>query len=222
MSMQGESIATPTVDEKLEVIVLPVADDDRAKRFYMGLGWRLDADFRVGEDGRRIQLTPPGSECSIQFGRGITNATPGSSEALIAVDDIDRARNDLLSRGANVSEVFHFEDDQVVTGPSPDHLSYRTWATFRDPDGNTWLLQEIRERLPGRVSAPSTKPEIATLTKLLREAEEHHGAYDASAPKHHWSDWYAAYIVAIEHGRTSEEAARDAARHLEEMRTQTS
>jgi catechol 2,3-dioxygenase-like lactoylglutathione lyase family enzyme len=139
-----------TVDMKLEVVTLPVSDVDRAKRFYEGLGWRLDADIVRGEDFRVVQLTPPRSTCSISFGKGITTDEPGSIQRLLlAVHDIDAAREELLSRGAEVGEVFHLEGGPVP-GPDPQGRSYQTYASFRDPDGNGWLLQEIKTRLPGR------------------------------------------------------------------------
>jgi catechol 2,3-dioxygenase-like lactoylglutathione lyase family enzyme len=211
-----------TVDTKLEVVVIPVSDVDRAKRFYEGLGWRLDADFATGDDWRGVQLTPPGSPCSVIFGKGVTTAVPGSAQGLfLIVDDIDAARAQLVGQGADVSEVFHFEGRIHVTGtkgrvpgPDPEGHSYRTWASFRDPDGNGWLLQEIKTRLPGR----GLSLDVATLTELLRETEKHHGEYEPTAPKHHWSGWYAAYIVARENGRTSEEAAKDATLHIEGAR----
>ena len=207
------------VDTKLELVVIPVSDVDRAKRFYGSLGWRLDADFATGNDWRGVQLTPPGSPCSVIFGKGITTAAPGSVQGLVLiVDDIGSARAELRGHGVDVSEVFHFERDIQVTGtngrapgPDPEGRSYRSWASFSDPDGNGWLLQEIKTRLPGR----GLSLDVATLTDLLRETEEHHGAYEATAPKHHWSEWYAAYIVARERGRTPEEAAKDAALHME-------
>jgi catechol 2,3-dioxygenase-like lactoylglutathione lyase family enzyme len=147
-----------TVALRFEVTVLPVADDDRAKAFYERLGWRLDADVPVGEDFRIIQLTPPGSPASIQFGRGTTTAAPGSAQGLyLVVDDIDAARAELISRGAQVSEVFHeqslggrFNATERLAGPAPDRATYGSFAAFSDPDGNTWLLQEITQRLPGR------------------------------------------------------------------------
>ena len=207
-----------TVDLKLEVVILPVSDVDRAKRFYQSLGWRLDADFAAGEDWRAVQLTPPGSPCSVIFGKGITTAAPGSVQGLVLiVDDIGTARAELRGHGVDVSEVFHFERDIHVTGtngrapgPDPEGRSYRSWASFSDPDGNGWLLQEIKTRLPGR----GLGTDVATLTELLRETEEHHGAYEATAPKHHWSEWYAAYMVARERGRAPEEAANDASFHM--------
>jgi catechol 2,3-dioxygenase-like lactoylglutathione lyase family enzyme len=206
-----------TVDLKLEVVVIPVSDADRAKRFYGGLGWRLDADFANNEGWRVVQFTPPGSPCSIHFGMGVTTAVPGSIKNLyLVVSDIEAARKELIGRGVNVSEAFHFTalGGPRATGPAPDGRSYGTFATFSDPDGNSWLLQEIKTRLPGR----GTNPDVDAMTVLLREAEEHHGKYEATAPKHHWSGWYAAYIVARERGRAPEEAAKDAALHTESAR----
>jgi len=210
------------VDTKLEVVVIPVSDVDRSKRFYESLGWRLDADFATGDDWRGVQLTPPGSPCSVIFGKGVTTAAPGSVQGLVLiVDDIGTARAELVGHGVDVSEVFHFERDIHVTGtsgrapgPDPEGRSYRSWASFSDPDGNGWLLQEIKTRLPGR----GLSTDVATLTELLRETEEHHGAYEATAPKHHWSEWYAAYMVARERGRAPEEAANDAALHMKGAR----
>jgi catechol 2,3-dioxygenase-like lactoylglutathione lyase family enzyme len=211
-----------TVETKLEVVVIPVSDVDRAKRFYGGLGWRLDADFATGDDYRIVQLTPPGSPCSIIFGKGVTTAVPGSVQGLfLIVSDVEAARAELLLHGVDVSEVFHFGGgihvvgtQGRVPGPDPEGRSYSSWASFRDPDGNGWLLQEIKARLPGRGLAQN----VASLTELLREAETHHGEYEPTAPKHHWSAWYAAYILAREEGRTPEEAARDSALHIEGVR----
>jgi catechol 2,3-dioxygenase-like lactoylglutathione lyase family enzyme len=147
----GASPAPATVDLKLEAVALPVSDVDRAKQFYENLGWRLDADIALGEDFRIVQLTPPHSECSIQFGKGLTAAAPGSAQRLLlTVGDIDAARAELISRGANVGEVFHL-DKGPVPGPDPQGRTYQTYASFNDPDGNSWLLQEITSRLPGRV-----------------------------------------------------------------------
>ena len=143
-------MSTPIADMKLEVVTLPVSDVDRAKRFYEDLGWRMDADIVVGEDFRVVQVTPPHSQCSIAFGKGLTTAEPGTVQRLIlAVDDIDAAREGLISRGAEVSEVFHLAGGRVP-GPDPQGRSYQTYASFSDPDGNAWLLQEIKTRLPGR------------------------------------------------------------------------
>ena len=199
-----------TVDTKLEVITIPVSDIDRAKRFYEGLGWRLDADFS-GDGWRAVQLTPPGSPCSIHLG---TTAVPGSAQGLfLIVDDIEAARADLIEKGAEVSEPFHYAGIRGprLPGPDPERGSYRSYASFSDPDGNGWLLQEIKTRLPGR----GLSLDVATLTELLQETEKRHGAYEPTAPKHHWSGWYAAYVVARERGKTPDEAAKDATLHIE-------
>lgn len=220
---QGRKIPAGIVDTKLEVIVLPVSDVDRAKRFYEGLGWRLDADFTKDEEFRVLQLTPPGSPCSIIFGKGVTSAAPGSvQELMLIVDDVAAAREQLIAHGADVSEVFHDESGVFIhagakgraPGPDPDGRSYFTWASFEDPDGNGWLLQEVRTRLPGRVTGEALITDVAALTQLLQETEERHGKYEPTAPKHHWSQWYAAYMVAREHGRSPDEAASDAAQHV--------
>jgi catechol 2,3-dioxygenase-like lactoylglutathione lyase family enzyme len=211
-------------DFKLEVVVIPVADVDRSKRFYGSLGWRLDADFAFENGFRIVQFTPPGSGCSIQFGTHVTSATPGSVQGLyLVVPDIEAARNELAGCTADVSDVFHpsapgaqFQTDGTngrVSGPAPDHASYGSFATFSDPDGNRWLLQEINTRLPGR----GLNLDVSTLTDLLRETEMRHGAYEPTAPKHHWSGWYAAYIVARERGKTSDEAVKDATLHIESV-----
>jgi len=209
------------VETKFEAVVIPVSDVDRAKRFYADLGWRLEADFAFDNGFRVVQFTPPGSPCSVQFGTNITSAAPGSAQGLyLIVSDIEAARAEIAARGVEISEVFHpatpgaqFQPDGSgrVSGPAPNHASYFTFATFRDPDGNGWLLQEIKTRLPGR----GLSLDVATLTDLLREAEEHHGKYEPTAPKHHWSGWYAAYIIARERGKTPEEAASDGALHIE-------
>ena len=212
-----------TVDMKLEVVVVPVSDVDRAKGFYLSMGWRLDADFASG-DWRVVQVTPPGSACSFFFGKGLTKATPGSIPGLLLmVNDVDAARAELIGYGIEVSEVFHFEENLLrftgtqgrARGPDPERRSYFSFASFSDPDGNEWVLQEIKARLPGR---GLSSLDVPTLVPLLREAEEHHGAYEASAPKHHWSEWYAAYVVARERGRTPEDAARDAGLHMKGAR----
>jgi catechol 2,3-dioxygenase-like lactoylglutathione lyase family enzyme len=203
------------VDLKLEVVVLPVSDVDRSKRFYEGLGWRVDADF-PGVDGFRVvQMTPPGSPCSIHFGKKVTTAAPGSIKNLyLVVSDIEAARRDLAGRGADVSGAFHFAGfgGPPVPGPEPSGRSYGTYASFSDPDGNTWLLQEIKTRLPGR---GLSNLDVATLTNLLQDAENGHGKYEPTAPKHHWSAWYAAYIVARQQGKTPEEAAQEGALNVQ-------
>ena len=204
------------MDMKLEVVVVPVSDVDRAKRFYEQLGWQLDADFGAGPDSRVVQFTPPGSAASIQFGKGLTTAVPGAVKSLfLVVFDIEAARAELVRRGVTVSEIFHkMPGSPPLPGPDPDRKSYSSFATFSDPDGNGWLLQEIKTRLPGR----GLGMDVATLTELLREAEEHHSAYEATAPKHHWSGWYAAYIIARERGSAPEEAIKDAGLHMEAAR----
>jgi len=211
--------STARVDMKIEVIVIPVSDVDRAKEFYTKLGWRLDAEFTAGADFRIMQFTPPGSGCSVIFGKNVTAAASGSAQGLyLAVSDIEAARNELLRHGVEVSEVFHGGNvhtgtdepflfgRQRVGGPDPEHASYRSFASFHDPDGNGWLLQELTTRLPGR---GLSNFDVATLTELLRETEKHHGEYEPTAPKHHWSSWYAAYIVARQDGKTPEEAAKE-------------
>jgi catechol 2,3-dioxygenase-like lactoylglutathione lyase family enzyme len=199
------------VDSKLEVVTVPVSDIERAKRFYEGLGWRLDADFS-GEGWRAVQLTPPGSPCSIHLG---ASGVPGSAQGLfLVVDDIEAARADLARNGVDVSEPFHFggaKGPRFLPGLDAERGSYRSYASFSDPDGNGWLLQEVKTRLPGR----GLSLDVATLTELLRETEMRHGEYESIAPKHHWSEWYAAYVVARERGRTSDEAAKDAALHMQ-------
>ena len=210
------------VDLKLEVVVIPVSDVDRAKQFYGGLGWRPDADFAFDNGFRVVQFTPPGSACSVQFGKKMTSAAPGSAQGnYLVVSDVGAARAELVARGAKVSEVFHatapgaqFQPDGAngrVSGPAPDHATYRSFATFSDPDGNGWLIQEITTRLPGR---GLSSLDVGTLTELLRETEKRHGEYEATAPQHHWSEWYAAYLVARQNGRTPDDAAKDAALHM--------
>jgi catechol 2,3-dioxygenase-like lactoylglutathione lyase family enzyme len=213
------AIATPsrrTVDLKLEVVI-PVADVDRAKSFYSGLGWRLDADFDNGDDWRVIQFTPPGSGCSVIFGKNVTAAAPGSAQGLyLIVSDIKAARDELLGCGAGVSEVFHAGDGHTGTdepyllgrrrmsGPDPEHRSYRTYASFSDPDGNGWLLQEVTERLPGRVEATDTIFTSPTeFAAALRRAAAAHGEHEKRTGQHdeNWPDWYAAYMVAEQAGK---------------------
>ena len=198
------------VDLKLEVVVIPVSDVDRAKEFYGRLGWRLDADFAFDNAFRVVQFTPPGSGCSIQFGSKITSATPGSAQGIyLIVTDVQAARDELASHGVDVSDVFHPEtpgaqfhtDDRSgrVTGPAPDHASYSSFATFSDPDGNGWLLQEITTRLPGRVEPAETGfVSAADLASALRRAASAHGEHEKRSGQadENWPDWYAAYMVA--------------------------
>jgi catechol 2,3-dioxygenase-like lactoylglutathione lyase family enzyme len=225
MSSASAIAGAKTMDMKFEVVVIPVAEVDRAKGFYSKLGWRLDADFPFDNGFRVVQFTPPGSGCSLQFGKKITSAAPGSAQGLyLIVSDIEAARKDLVARGIEVSEVFHpgmpgaqFQTDASsrVRGPAPDHATYNSFATFHDPDGNGWLFQEITRRLPGRGLG---NLDVATLIELLQEAEKHHGEYEPTAPKHHWSGWYAAYIVARQDGKTPEEAAKAGKLQVEEAR----
>jgi catechol 2,3-dioxygenase-like lactoylglutathione lyase family enzyme len=202
------------VDLKLEVVVIPVADADRAKEFYGRLGWRLDADFPFDNGFRVIQFTPPGSGSSVQFGAKITSAAPGSAQGLyLIVSDIAAARDQLAARGAQVSEVFHagapgaqFEPgggSGRVSGPAADGQSYSSFATFSDPDGNTWLLQEITTRLPGRVDAAATAyTSAADLAAAMRQASVAHGEHEKRIGQADpdWPDWYAAYMVAAQAG----------------------
>jgi catechol 2,3-dioxygenase-like lactoylglutathione lyase family enzyme len=201
-------------DMKLEVVVIPVSDIDRAKGFYLGLGWRLDADIISGDGSRVVQLTPPGSPCSIHLRQRDHDAPGGTSAGTwLIVSDIEAARSELLGHGVRVSNVFHFAPGQKdpVAGRDPEGRSYASFASFSDPDGNSWLLQEIKTRLPGR----GLSSDVANLTELLREAEMRHGSYEPTGPKHHWSEWYAAYIIARERGRSPVEAASESAFHIE-------
>lgn len=202
------------MDMKLEVMVVPVAGVDRAKDFYQALGWRLDADFPFDNGVRVVQFTPPGSGCSIQFGTSMTSAAPGSAQGLyLIVSDIEAARDELAARGAEVTEVFHagapgaqFQPGGTsgrVSGPAPDHASYGSFATFSDPDGNGWLLQEVSMRLPGRVDAAETAfTSTADLAGAMRRAEAAHGEHEKRTGQRdeNWPDWYAAYMVAEQAG----------------------
>ena len=215
-----------TADMKLEVIVVPVSDVDRAKAFYTKLGFRLDIDYAADEKFRVLQFTPPNSEASIIFGKGITSAKDGSPDSLIlAVDDINAARADLIGRGIKVSEVFHYAagpfnnavEKPRVAGRDPQGRSYYSFAAFTDPDGNGWLLQEITTRLPGREwkSSRTQDMDVATLAKLLHETEQHHGQYEKTHGKHNWWDWYAPYFSARQNGHSPEEAVTAADRYME-------
>jgi catechol 2,3-dioxygenase-like lactoylglutathione lyase family enzyme len=216
-----EAPKTGTVDFKLEVAIVPVSDADRAKSFYTSLGWREDADFVFTEDFRVLQFTPPGSDASIIFGTGVTaKAAAGRvGSLLLAVEDIQAARAELIERGIDVSEIFHgqaFSADGHgrEPGPDPEHGSYSSYASFSDPDGNEWLLQEVTTRLPGRVE----QTDVATLAGLLLETAMHHDAFEKAAPAHDWWDWYAPYLSAREHGSTSEQATAAADRYMQETR----
>jgi catechol 2,3-dioxygenase-like lactoylglutathione lyase family enzyme len=192
---------------KLEVVVIPVSDVERAVRFYANLGWRLDADFVVG-DGRLVQFTPPGSSCSLHFGTGLTPAAPGSAQGLyLVVSDIEAARADLVARGVDVSEVFHRTGPgkPPASGRHPAGLSYFSHATFTDPDGNQWLMQEVTTRLPGRVDADvTTFASSSDLAAALRRAASAHGEHEKRIGKHDatgWPDWYAEYILREQSGK---------------------
>jgi catechol 2,3-dioxygenase-like lactoylglutathione lyase family enzyme len=219
MTTASETPKARTVDMKFEIVVIPVSDIDRAKRFYGGLGWRLDADFAAGDDFRVIQFTPPGSECSVIFGKNVTAAAPGSAQGLyLIVSDIKAARDELLGRGVEISEVFHGAGDAYVgtdepylfgrvrvSGPDPEHGSYRSFASFKDPDGNGWLFQEVTARLPGRVDADDTTFTSSTeLAAALRRAAAAHGEHEKRTGGQHdvnWPDWYADYIVREQAGK---------------------
>jgi len=204
------------VDMKLEVVVIPVSDVDRAKEFYASLGWRLDADFANGEDWRVIQFTPPGSGCSVIFGKNVTAAAAGSAQGLyLIVSDIEAAREELLRRGVEISEVFHAggvyagTDEPYlfgrlrVSGPEPEHRSYRSFASFSDPDGNGWLFQEVTTRLAGRIDpATTTFASANDLASALQRAASAHGKHEARTGQAdpNWPDWYAAYMVAEQSG----------------------
>jgi catechol 2,3-dioxygenase-like lactoylglutathione lyase family enzyme len=201
------------VDLKLEAVVIPVADVDRAKEFYERLGWRLDADFGFDNGFRVVQFTPPGSGCSVQFGTNITSAAPGAAQGLyLIVSDIEAARDELATRGVGVSEVFHagtpgaqFQSDGMsgrVTGPAPGRSSYGSFATFSDPDGNGWLLQEVTTRFPGRVAGDTTYASAYDLAQALRRAEAAHGQHEKRTGQRDadWPAWYAAYMRAEQAG----------------------
>src|SRR4051812_37977093 len=207
-----------SVDQKLEVIVIPVSDVDRAKAFYARLGWRLDADFASGDDWRVIQFTPPGSACSVIFGRNVTAAAPGSVRGLyLIVSDLEAARKDLLDRGVEVSAPFHGAGDVHagtdepylsgsvrVSGADPKRGSYGSYASFSDPDGNGWLFQEVTTRLPGRIAGDGTTfASQAALAAALRRAAAAHGEHEKRTGGHgeNWAGWYADYIVPEQAGQ---------------------
>jgi len=215
-AVRGIDTKVAPVDMKFEIVVFPVSDADRAKKFYANLGWRLDADFDNGKDYRVIQFTPPGSGCAIIFGRNVTAAAPGSAQGLyLIVSDIAAARKALLDRGVQVSEVFHNDGvytgtDETylfgsvrVSGADPKHASYRSFASFKDPDGNGWFFQEITTRLPGRIdSAATTFASANDLANAMRRASAAHGEHEKriGAADPNWPDWYASYMVAEQAG----------------------
>ncbi|AFL54572.1 catechol 2,3-dioxygenase-like lactoylglutathione lyase family enzyme [Sinorhizobium fredii] len=206
MTTASSAEKAPKVDFKLEVVVIPVSDVDRAKNFYASLGWRLDADFVVGDSFRGIQFTPPGSPSSIHFGKGITSAAPGSASGLyLVVSDIEAARVDLIGRGVEVSEIFHRTGpgQPPASGRDSERRSYFSYATFSDPDGNTWLLQEVTTRFPGRVDAGATTfPSVADLASAFRRAEAAHGEYEKQLGyrDEDWPIWYAEYMIREQSG----------------------
>jgi catechol 2,3-dioxygenase-like lactoylglutathione lyase family enzyme len=190
----------------LEVVVIPVADVERSLHFYTGLGWRLDADIAKGDAFRLVQLTPPGSACSIHFGKGITAAPPGSEGGLyLVVSNLDAVREDLIRRGVDVSEVFHRSPGQGnSSGPDPQRHSYASFASFRDPDGNAWLLQEVTVRLPGRENSQATTfGSPSGLAAALRRAATAHGQHEQRTGQAdvNWPDWYAQYITSEQAGK---------------------
>jgi catechol 2,3-dioxygenase-like lactoylglutathione lyase family enzyme len=194
------------LDMKIEVVAIPVADVDRAKGFYGGLGWRLDADFIIGDDFRVVQFTPPGSQCSIQFGKGISAAAPGSAQGIfLVVSDIEAARAELIGHGVKVSDLFHrVGNEERLSGPDPQRRSYASRASFNDPDGNGWVLQEVTARLPGRVDADGTIfASSSELAAALRRAETAHGEHEKRTGQRdaNWADWYAEYIVSEQGGK---------------------
>jgi catechol 2,3-dioxygenase-like lactoylglutathione lyase family enzyme len=201
-STAGSDLRPARVDLKLEVVIISVSDVDRSKQFYEGLGWRLDADFALGDGLRIVQFTPPGSGCSIGFGTGVTTAAPGSAKGLeLIVSDIEAARAELVGRGVAVSEVFHgspFSLAGRISGPDPERGSYKSYASFDDPDGNVWLLQEVTARLPGRIeSGETTFVSAADLAGAMRRASIAHGEHEKRTGEAdaNWPDWYAEYMV---------------------------
>jgi catechol 2,3-dioxygenase-like lactoylglutathione lyase family enzyme len=225
MAMKDETRSNDTrnasgaiIDMKLEIVIIPVSDADRSKEFYTRLGWRLDADFASGDDFRVMQFTPPGSGCSVIFGKNITPAAPGSAQGLyLIVSDIEAARADLLARGVEISEVFHEPGGGYVgpdepylfgrlrvSGADPEHRSYRSFASFSDPDGNGWLFQEITTRIPGRIDpAATTFASVNDLESALRRAEAAHGEHEKRAGgqrDENWPEWYARYMASEQSG----------------------
>ena len=194
------------VDMKFEVSLIPVSDVDRAKEFYTRLGWRLDDDIVMGDDFRVVQLTPSGSGCSISFGKGVTTAAPGSFRGGLIVSDIEAAHEDLVARGIHASEVFHgspFSPAGRISGPDPERQSYRSYVAFEDPDGNAWIVQEVRHRLPGRIDpATTTFASANDLASAMRRAAAAHGEHEKRNGKAdaNWPEWYAAYMAAEQVG----------------------
>lgn len=216
------ALTNEQVDMKLEVVLLDVSDVDGVKAFYEKLGWRLDIEVKGGDKVHAVQMTPPNSEASIIFGKGLTSA----HRLVLTVNNIDAARSDLIARGVDVSEIFHFAggpfnttlESPRVNGPDPEGRPYFTFASFEDPEGNGWLVQEVQMRAPGREwkkKAPAT--DVATLAELLHETAEHHDHFEKTHGPHNWWDWYAPYLSARQNGSTPEEASAAADRHMDEI-----
>jgi catechol 2,3-dioxygenase-like lactoylglutathione lyase family enzyme len=200
--------SAPPGDMKLEVVVVPISNGERSKRFYSDLGWRLDADFAVGDDFHVMQFTPPGSPTSVHVGKGMTSATPGSASGMyLIVSDIVTARAELVSRGVAVSDIFHRAGPgkPAINGPDPERRSYFSYASFSDPDGNEWLLQEVTNRFPGRIDSTFTSfASVSDLASAFRRASTAHGEHEArngGQRDENWPDWYAAYMVAEQSGQ---------------------
>ena len=214
------ALANEHVDMKLEVVLLDVSDVVRTKAFYEKLGWRLDIDVEISDKAHAVQMTPPRSEASIIFGKGITSA----HHLVLTVNNIDAARSDLIARGVDVSEIFHFAggpfnttlENPRVSGRDPESRPYFTFASFEDPEGNGWLLQEVQMRAPGREWKKDAS-DVTKLAELLRETAEHHDHFEKTHGKHDWWDWYAPYLSARQNGSTPEEASAAADRHMDEV-----
>ena len=199
LEQQRHGASAAKVDMKLEVELIPVSDVDRAKKFYTKLGWRLDADDVMGKDFRIVQLTPPGSGCSVSFGKGITSAAPGAPLGGLIVTDIEAAHKELVAKGLNVSEVFHGSPFSRISGPDPERKSYGSYVSFEDPDGNVWIVQEVTRRLPGRIDpAMTTFTSADDLASGMRRAAAAHDEHEKRNGQHdtNWPDWYAAYMAA--------------------------
>jgi catechol 2,3-dioxygenase-like lactoylglutathione lyase family enzyme len=206
IEQQKYDVTVARVDMKFEVALIPVSDVDRAKEFYTSLGWRLDDDIVMGNDFRVVQFTPPGSGCSISFGKGVAAAAPGSFRGGLIVSDIEAARKELVARGINASEVFHgspFSPAGRISGPDPERQSYSSYVSFEDPEGNVWIVQEVTRRLPGRIDpATTTFASANDLASAMRRAADAHGEHEKRNGQRdaNWPEWYAAYIAAEQAG----------------------
>ena len=203
IQQQKYDVSAARVDMKLEVALIPVSDVDRAKEFYTRLGWRIDSDIVMGNDFRVVQLTPPGSGCSITFGKGVTSAAPGSIRGALIVSDIEAAHKELVARGINASEVFHGSPFSRISGPDPERQSYSSYVSFEDPDANMWIVQEVTRRLPGRIDpATMTFASANDLASAMRRAAAAHGKHEKRNGQQdaNWPDWYATYMAAEQAG----------------------